>query len=273
MNGVVKVDKKLLNELLYYIALDNRKYGLIFKLVYVYGRKIHEVLKLKVCDVDKNTIEFELPTERFNFVLYDGLKKPLFDYIEEKELGRSDYIFITDERDINNYSKGLNYYLKSKINELNKTVLSKKCPLLVNTDFKYLRGQHLFLDGVNIKVINELYRNKNIQTTKNNISYDDLVLYRDRCNNVEKIIKDCTDLRVFHDTRFDERDIFLVRDEGCGDEVIFEYDYLHGVVNWVEVSNPNLVSVFERKCVDCDLLRKLDVGDYLLFGDLRIIKN
>ena len=271
--SVVKVDKKQLNELLYYISKDNRKYGLIFKLVYVYGRSIQEVLSLKCGDVDEHSIEFELPRERFNFILDKRLGGDLLDYITGKDLGREDYIFIDNADYINKYSKNLNYYLNSIIGELNKTVFNRKCPSLVNSDLRNLRGQHLFLDGASVNVINELYRNRNIQTTKNHIKYDELLGYRDKCNSLDKVFKEYTDLRVFHDNSFDDRDLFLLVDDGCGDEVVFELDYVDMVVNWVDKSNPFLVNVFEKKCVDYDLLKGLDVGDYLLFGDLRIIKN
>lgn len=273
MTGIVKLGKKELNEVLYYLYKDNEKYGLIFELVYVYGRSINEVLKLRVNDVDEGSIEFELPTERFNFILYNGLKKPLKDYITGKGLTGTDYIFIDTVENINKYSKNLNYYLKSKIAELNQKVLTYKCPVLVLSDLKKLRGQHLFLDGADLGVINELYRNRNIQTTKSNIQYSELKLLRDKCNSLDKVFKEYTDLRVFHDNSFDETDIFMVVDEGSSDEVVFTFDYNEEVVNWVDRSNPCLVDVFKRKCVDCDTLRGLDVGDYLLFGDVRVIKN
>lgn len=273
MTGLIKLDKKQLNELLYYLYKDNEKYGLIFEIVYVYGRNINEVLKLKAKDIDEATIEFELPTERFNFILYKGLKKPLTEYITGKGLSDDDYIFIDDEKNINKYSKNLNYYLKSKITELNQKVLNYKVPVLVLGDLKKLRGQHLFLDGADLSVINELYRNKNIQTTKNNIRYGELKCVRDKVVSLEKLLKDYTDLRVFHDNSFDESDIFMVVDEGSSDEVVFELDYVNDVVNWVGKRNPCLVDVFKRKMVDCDDLRKLEVGDYLLFGDVRVIKN
>ena len=39
--------REKLNELLYYMQVDNPKYGLISKILYVYGRKVKEVFNLQ----------------------------------------------------------------------------------------------------------------------------------------------------------------------------------------------------------------------------------
>lgn len=279
---MIKVNKEMLNELLRYISEDNQKYGLIFKITYIYGRNIGEVLKLRKRDVDlkHNALDFMLPTESVSFMLHPDIKEDLINYIESKNLTDEDYIFINEDKnvavsskDINIYSKKLNVYLTNIIRELNKDVFIEHCPSLVNRDFKNLRGQHLFIDGADIKTVNELYRNKNIQSTKDNIDYKNLMKLRFPCDNVRKIFYEFTDLNVYSDRKFDNTDLFTI----CNKEnksIVIEYDYNTGVINYLG----NNKELFEQLSeMDINILNKdlhdLKPGNYRYVGDLRIIKN
>lgn len=279
---MIKVNKEMLNELLRYISEDNQKYGLIFKITYIYGRNIGEVLKLRKRDVDlkHNALDFMLPTESVSFMLHPDIKEDLINYIESKNLIDEDYIFINEDKnvavsskDINIYSKKLNVYLTNIIRELNKDVFIEHCPSLVNRDFKNLRGQHLFIDGADIKTVNELYRNKNIQSTKDNIDYKNLMKLRFPCDNVRKIFYEFTDLNVYSDRKFDNTDLFTI----CNKEnksIVIEYDYNTGVINYLG----NNKELFEQLSeMDINVLNKdlhdLKPGNYRYVGDLRIIKN
>lgn len=279
---MIKVNKEMLNELLRYISEDNQKYGLIFKITYIYGRNIGEVLKLRKRDVDlkHNALDFMLPTESVSFMLHPDIKEDLINYIESKNLTDEDYIFINEDKnvavsskDINIYSKKLNVYLTNIIRELNKDVFIEHCPSLVNRDFKNLRGQHLFIDGADIKTVNELYRNKNIQSTKDNIDYKNLMKLRFPCDNVRKIFYEFTDLNVYSDRKFDNTDLFTI----CNKEnksIVIEYDYNTGVINYLG----NNKELFEQLSeMDINVLNKdlhdLKPGNYRYVGDLRIIKN
>lgn len=268
----------MLNELLKYISEDNFKYGLIFKLTYVYGRNIGEVLRLKKEDVDlkHNSVDFYLPTESVSFMLHESIKQDLLDYIDDKNLIKEDYIFITDDSNINMYSKKLNLYLKSFITNLNRNILSWHCPILVNRDFKNLRGQHLFMDGADVKVINELYKNKNIQSTKDNIGFKELKGERFPCNSLKKVFHEYTDLNVFVDSNFLSMDLFTVYNEGGS--LILEYYYDTNVVKLVTDDTFNSESLYDEvsswdftELVDD--LRKLDTGHYKYVGNLKIVKN
>lgn len=278
---MIKVSKEMLNELLRYISMDNQKYGLIFKITYIYGRNIGEVLKLRKRDVDlkHNALDFMLPTESISFMLHSDIKDDLIEYINSKELDEMDYIFIKEDKeydvsskDINMYSKKLNVYLTNMIRELNKNVFVKHCPSLVNRDFKNLRGQHLFIDGADIKTVNELYRNKNIQSTKDNIDYKNLMKLRFPCDNVNKIFHEFTDLNVYADRKFDNCDLFTV----CNDKksMVIEYDYNTGVINYVG-DNKELFEELSK--LDINILNKdlhdLKPGNYKFVNDLKIIKN
>lgn len=272
---LVKISKEMLNELLKYVIEDNLKYGLIFKITYVYGRNIGEVLKLKTSDVDfkHDTIDFDLPTENVSFKLHEDVKRDLISYLEEKSLKNSDYLFIDDALKVNNYSKKLNFYLNNFINDLNRNVLSWHCPTLVNRDFKNLRGQHLFLDGADVKTVNMLYRNKNIQSTKDNIEYKELLAKKFPCTSLKKVFEDFTDLNVFFDTNFKNSDLFTV----CkgDDTLILEYDYDMGVFNMLGDESSDVYNEVKNFSSD-DLivqLKNLDTGNYKYVEGLRFIKN
>ena len=271
---MIKISKEMLNELLRYISEDNQKYGLIFKLTYIYGRNIGEVLKLRKRDVDvkHNALDFILPTESVSFMLHPDVKEDLLDYVQKKGVGDDDYIFIDDDTKMNAYSKRLNVYLSSIIRELNKNVFIEHCPSLVNRDFKNLRGQHLFLDGADIKTINQLYRNKNLQSTKDNIDYKGLMKEKFPCDSIGKVFHQFTDLNVFSDKKFDNTDLFTICSNG--ESMVIEYDYNTGVINYIG-DNEDLfeeVSKLNASVLDNDL-HILKPGNYKYFNDLRIIKN
>lgn len=271
---MIKISKEMLNELLRYISEDNQKYGLIFKITYIYGRNIGEVLKLRKVDVDlkHNALDFMLPTESVSFMLHPDIKDDLVDYISKKDIGDDDYIFISDDSKMNVYSKRLNVYLSNIIRELNKNVFIEHCPSLVNRDFKNLRGQHLFLDGADIKTINLLYRNKNIQSTKDNVEYKELMKQKFPCDSIGKIFHNFTDLNVYSDKKFDNTDLFTIcRD---GQSMVIEYDYNTGVINYIG-DNDNLleeVSKLDSTVLNKDL-HQLKPGNYKYYDELRIIKN
>lgn len=272
---MVKISKEMLNEVLKYITEDNFKYGLIFKITYIYGRNIGEVLKLRKMDVDlkHNTLDFNLPTESVSFMLHKSIYEDLVKYVDYKDLNDNDYIFIKDDTKINMYSKKLNLYLRSFINELNRSVLSWHCPVLVNRDFKNLRGQHLFIDGADIKTINQLYRNKNIQSTKDNIDYKELLDKRFPCNSLKKVFYDYTDLDVFVDAKFKNTELFTICDDK--DTLVLEYDYDTNVVNLLGDNNSDLYATVSSLDYNVffDKLKDLDTGHYRYFEGLKIIKN
>lgn len=275
---LIKINKEMLNEVLKYICEDNFKYGLIFKITYVYGRNIGEVLRLRKKDVDlkHNTLDFYLPTESVSFMIHESIKSDLLNYMDNKNLNDEDYIFITDDSNMNVYSKKLNLYLKSFITDLNRNVLSWHCPILVNRDFKNLRGQHLFLDGADIKTINKLYCNKNLQSTKDNIGYSDLNNLRFPCNSLKKIFYDYTDLNVFIDSNFGNIELFTVYNDN--DSLILEHNSDTNVVKLVADDNYTSIELYEQvSSWDYDVLfeelKKLDTGHYKYVDNLKVVKN
>ena len=277
--SIIKLDKKQVNELLKLISEDNFRNGLILKLVYIYGRSIGDVLRLRKRDIDlkHNTIDFNLKNNvNRSFVLHKNIRSDLLNYIND--YSSDDYLFIDVDddfvvQDTNVYSNALNRYLELFLRFLNHDgVISWHCPSLVCTDFKVLRGQHLFVDGAPVKVVNDLYCNTNISSTKSMIRYGDLLNLRFPCDSIDKVFNVFTDLEVFHDERFVESDIFTI----CkGDlSVIVEYDYCLGDLTVIDCDDGlNAEDLFVFDSLVVDLLHDLDVGDYRFVDGLRVIKN
>ena len=63
----MKLGKEKLNELLYLFHDDNIRYGLIFKLIYIYARNAGEVLKLQ----NREEVYFILITKKENLKILE----------------------------------------------------------------------------------------------------------------------------------------------------------------------------------------------------------
>jgi len=269
MGNIVKISKQKLNELLYNIRSDNIEYSLIYRLLYIYGRNIHEVLKLKKTDVTHRNIVFEVNNNNVKFPLHENVRDDLLLFIEHGYFEENDYLFIEHGYDnIDVYTKRLNYYLNRFIDKLNHTIYFK-CPKLTTNDFKILRGQHLYLDGADIYTIHQLYHNSNIQSTRNTIHESKLKKLKYQCNSLDSVFSRFTDLYIFHDSFYDGESIFSVVD---GD-VSCVISVSGGEVCFVEGDS----LLWERVCLlDFDwLVLKLDmlgVGDLYLCDGLKFIK-
>lgn len=178
---MIKLNKEELKMLLETISEDNLEYGLIFKLCYVYGRLVSEVYLLRGEDVDfkENKITFTINNTKVDYSLYSSVRNDLKVQVDET----SNYLFQHIGKDINIFSTKLNYFLK-KYDDLFNVHVSPR-------DFKKLRGQHLLLDGVNVKSITMLYYSKDNSATKRLIEYDELLgLVND--DGVDMILDDFT---------------------------------------------------------------------------------
>ena len=272
----MKLNKEQLNELLYYITYDDFKNSLIFKLQYIYGRNAREVLELKVKDIDLTyeTITFTTPTTPVKFPLNQNISEDLIGYIYDQELKNNDYVFKTPAGESTEmFIKRLNYYLDTTVTSLNKT-LELDYPKITTKDFKILRGQHLFLDGVKIQTIHELYHNTNMKSTKTNINYQELKKLQYTCNNVDEIFQNLTDLNLYYDKHFEETEIFTVSDDKGS--IIIEIDYPAGEVNIISDEDNPLNQKLQLINMDIliDELKHLKKpGQYKLINDLRFLKN
>lgn len=276
----VKVDKEKLNLLLKFIHEDNITYGLILKLVYIYGRNIGEVLNLQVKDIDlkHNTIDFKLPTEEVSFMIHNEIKDELVNIISN--FTSDEYIFLGDFNGVNNtkkintFSNKINRYLHDFISKVNRDYgLNYSYPNLICTDFKRLRGQHLFMDGVELSIINNLYKIHNNQTLKKLINFEELNNLKYPCRNIDILFHKYTDLNLFKENNIDlsNRLFMIITSEG---EVFIEFNAVTGEFNVFDYDNEsslNLLEDFSFKDLKEDLLN-FDVGNYKFFKGFKIIR-
>lgn len=269
----MKLTKTRFNELLYYIQEDNYKNYLILKLIYTYGRNASEIFNLQNKDINitEDAVTFNIPTGQVTYPLTDYINDELVGYIYDQELDPEDYIFRGENEAMEIVIKKLNYYLDRTVESLNKTI-DFNCEKLTTKDFKILRGQHLYLDGATLHTIHDLYKNSNIQSTKKNIGYDELLRLRFPCDSLDKVFNEFTDFNLYNDDRFDDADIFTVGDET--DNIIIELDYSEQTINLISEEN-QLTSKIEEIAPNelCMMLRGMDTGNYRLINGLRFIKN
>ena len=271
---MIKLEKTKLNELLYYIREDHFKNSLILQLIYAYGRNASEIFNLKPEDINltDNTITFDITTKKIAYPLLPTLTDDLMGYIYDQEIQEEDFIFRRPDEDMPIAIKKLNYYLDRTVDSLNRSI-EFNAPKLTSKDFKFLRGQHLFLDGADLHTIHELYSNSNIQSTKKNIEYNKLLELKFPCNNLNTVFQEYTDFNLYYDNRFDETSLFTVTDDK--DNIIIEINHEENIINIITNEETGLTKAIEE--VDpnilCSELSKLEPGNFKFINSLRFIKN
>ena len=268
-NNNILVSKERLNYILDYISKDNTVYGLIFKMTYIYGRNIGEVLNVRKKDIDTkhNIIDFKLPSESISFPLHENIQETLLQHI--KQYNPDDLIFIDDNVKPNVVSKRLNFYLSNIIKELNHNVFISHCPRFVCTDLKNLRGQHLFMDGCDINTLNDLFKAKNMYYLKENINYNELVKMKFPCNNINKIFKNHTNLKIYELEDYENINLYNVEYNDVNFFIEFDGD---SFIVLDEVSD-DIKSKLDVIVDNYNLLSKLKPGQYTIISDFKIIKN
>lgn len=264
---IVKLTKTEMNELLETMNEDEPNYSLILKLQYIYGRNISEVYNLTKGDINqkKNTITFMMNGDELTYKVHEEIKEQLYDLVENAS---KEYIFQEGDRPLSNVKDGINYYLHKKTEALNELPFLEGLRLTTK-DFKALRGQHLYQDGVPIKVIHELYHNTNTDGTKKTIRYEELKesLYLE---SVDEIIED-TCLKVFTDHSFNKNPLYYVTDENENESIL---EIKKDTLNFY--GDGELKEAFDK--LDSEgLLKLLDYvqspGDYVYYDNLKFLKN
>lgn len=269
----VKLSKAEVNELFKEVSLDNESLGLAMKLIYVYGRNVSEVYNVKKSDInfEEGTIRFYMNNDAIVYPIHKDIENHLKSHCELYK--NCTYLF--DDLKGNPLTKikdGINYSLHKRSERLmNLSFLDNV--RLTSRDFKILRGQHLFLDGVDIKTIHELYHNTNIDGTKKTICYSELKEFL-FVNNLDDVFSDCTHLDFYKEHDFSNNPIYYVSsDDG--------YDAL------IEVSSYNTVSIIGNKDMEVDLnmflsnhrdvLSKLSIlensGEYFVVDGFKFMRN
>ena len=261
---LIKLNKAQVNELIKSVGKDNDEYGLGLKLIYVYGRNISEVAYLKKEDVDleNNIIIFNKGKDNeLRFKILESLKEELGKLIELKQ---------EDEEIFNKPIKlkdNINYLLYKKTGDLTELDYIRNLKLTTK-DFKILRGQHLYQDGVSIHSIHELYHNKHLDSTKKLIKYNELVNKR---VSIDTLLEDYTDLNLY--SVGDDMPLTYYCTNRKKHEAIMELDNdglisVHG-----DSEIRNIINDLPLDSLIKELGNLRDNGDYKYIKGLRIMKN
>ncbi len=272
---MIKLTKEKLNEFLYYLSTDNPKNTLIFKLGYIYGKNMREVLILKPTDIniEKETITFNTYSEKVTYPLTKTLLDELLGYIYDNELKPDDYIFKNKNQKIEQGIKRLNEYLHATVMSLNK-ILDLNLPEITTKDFKILRGQHLYLEGVDLHTVHELIGGTNIKVTKNVINFKELHKLRFPCNNIDEVFTDYTDIEVLYEEGFHDSELYTV--SSIDDNIIIEVMQATGEINIISSESNSLNEKLQEinpEYLFNELRSLKEQGQYKIIEDLRFLKN
>lgn len=169
---VINLNKHEIIKLLDNISIDPKHEckALLYELQYRYARRNKEIAILKVSDIDliTNQITFTIAKKKedtkLTLDLLDDIKDKLEKHISKYNLISEDYLFIKSENSIESFQRNLRQYLERNSKQLIKQLFNKECELNTH-DFRRLRGQHLYLDGFKIEVIQQLYQHKDLNQT------------------------------------------------------------------------------------------------------------
>ena len=256
---IIKLSKTELNELLKRITEDNEEYGLALKLTYIYGRSIGEVSNLQKKDITGTEITFKINDEYKTYLLHPTIQSELEKQIEL--LTDEDYVFSNHKK----LKDNLNYTLYRKTE--NTRELQYLYGLKLTTkDFRILRGQHLFQDGVSVKTVNELYCNKSLDSTKKLIKYYDL-LNQDK--SINTILEDYTDIKLYEDFEYSSYATYYCVNRGEEEAII-------------ELQNEKIINIIGEEEIKKELMQLplynilgeiTGIGEYKFYNGFKIMKN
>lgn len=227
----ILLSKTETNEILKYIREDNEVFGLLFDLIYIYARNVTEVSTIRKKDInlEDNTILFNINQNNTEgiFPIHKDIKKRLCKFMETDE----EYIF-KGYIPVHNPTGVLNDYLAKNNQKFKNLLYKNNVNLSLSTiDFKILRGQHLFQDGVDVESIHRLYHYKNLNSTKRIINYHGLIQHKDV--DIDSLFNDYTDVNLFKVDEYkmynqyycslDDKECIVVLDKITG-EIMFNGD-------------------------------------------------
>jgi integrase len=169
---MIQLTKKEVLNLIQNIKNDKKhlQKALFYKLQYLYGRRSQEIAKIQVQDINMitNEITFNIAKKKdkttLTLILFDDLKNELEKYITENNLKEDDYLFINSEKEIASLLRNMRKYLERNSYNLIEKLTNKQYS--INThDFRRLRGQHLYMSGYDLEVIQKLYYHKKLDQT------------------------------------------------------------------------------------------------------------
>lgn len=260
------------NELIKRITEDNQTYGTIVKLMYIYGKEFKQIIQLKKEDITETSIQFK------------GQKFPLKkeDYNTLKNYAKSsntEYIFLTNQfedlgEETNKYRKKLIYYFTQNLKQLHLPTKIKYSGLSL-TDLRRLRGQHLILKGVDLKLVMDLYQQKpNARTQfKKYLKYDELykLSSEKQCNSMEDIFHYCTDTDIFQLEDFKNNNQYIVTNMKESTLILLDYDNLTFIEEISDEFKDNVINIYQNTDLIGDI-KGLQPSQYKLLDDMKFIK-
>ena len=183
--NVVKIDKLKIKYIINYSLKDNFDYGLVYELMYIYGKRVSEVYNLHSSDIDLNnkSITFKIDNAYVEYPLLANVEEHLTEHLNNHSEG---YLFKHIALDMDNFASKLNYYLKRFDDYCNVHITPR--------DFKRLRGQHLILDGVSVNIVQSLFCGKDICSTKRFLNYNGLIGVNEGIDSLDCVFSDFTDV-------------------------------------------------------------------------------
>lgn len=266
-NNIIKLTQQETNELLKVIMEEEPIYGLILSLQYLYGRNVSEIYNLRQFDVDqeKDTITFIMNGDELTYPVHEDIKQLLYQVVEESS---NINIFQEGNRPLSNIKDGINYYLHKKTDVL-KDLEFLEGLRLTTKDFKALRGQHLYMDGVPLKTIHELYHNTNIDGTKKTICYEELKKLYGK-DDVLSII-DSTCLNIYTEHNFNSNPLFYVTKDD--EEALLEIKEDNSFSFYGDEFLKNLFDEIDVSKLNKTLKHIQVPGDYTYYNGIKFLKN
>ncbi|KZX14648.1 phage integrase family protein [Methanobrevibacter cuticularis] len=125
-------------------------------------------MKISDIDFDKKEITFDLAKKKeatkLTLILPDDIAKEIAKQIDENNKTSDNYLFVENDAKIDGFLRNMRTYLERNSNKLIKTLAEKEMTLNTH-DFRRLRGQHLYLAGHDLEVIQSLYSHNSLDQT------------------------------------------------------------------------------------------------------------
>lgn len=168
---MIDLKKEEISLFLHKVREDPKHFNkyLFYKLQYFYGRRSEEIVKLKMNDInfDKKEITFDLAKKKhetkLTLMLPDDIANEIKKQFEETK-SQDDYIFAENDSKIDAFKRNMRAYLERNSNKLIKDLTEKNIDLNTH-DFRRLRGQHLYLAGNDLEIIQSLYAHNSLDQT------------------------------------------------------------------------------------------------------------
>ena len=140
---------------------------LFYKLQYFYGRKSQKIAILKVNDIDfdKKEITFDLSKKKqetkLTLTMLGDIAKDIKKQIADNETDENSFVFVDNKEKIDGFKRNMRTYLERNSYKLINDLTGKNITLNTH-DFRRLRGQHLYLSGYDLEIIQSLYSHNSL---------------------------------------------------------------------------------------------------------------